>query len=165
MQALPASKPVAADVVIVLGGGDSSRYRKGVELVEQGFANTLVLIQPHASELKDAKSRVGRIKVWNEVYPGNTWGEAGMGRVQMQANGWRKALVVSDPPHLLRVQYAWWSQLWGAGLDFALVASEPDWWSAWRWWSNPKAASFVGDEFLKLGYYVLRYRFGVLASS
>ena len=35
--------------------------------------------------------------------PRHTWDEAQMARTRMQANGWHTALVVSDPPHLMRV--------------------------------------------------------------
>lgn len=79
----------------------------------------------------------------------------------MQANGWRSARVVSDPPHLLRVNYAWFSNFWDSDFSYTLIASNPPWWSAWRWWANPQSSSFVGDEVLKLGYCVARYRFGL----
>jgi hypothetical protein len=48
----------------------------------------------------------------------------------------------------------------GTGLDYTLVATTPPWWPGWRWWRNPGASDFVGNEVLKLGYYVVRYRFG-----
>ena len=41
-----------------------------------------------------------------------------------------------------------------------LVAADTPWWSAWRWWENEQAALFAGIEVLKLGYYLVRYRFG-----
>ncbi len=69
-------------------------------------------------------------------------------------------MVVSDPPHMLRLRYTWGSVLRGTGLAYTLVATSPPWWPGWRWWRTTESASFVGNEVLKLGYYVVRYRFG-----
>ena len=81
-------------------------------------------------------------------------------RERMQAEGLRTVMVVSDPPHMLRLRYTWGSVLRGTGIDYTLVATAPPWWPGWRWWRNPGASDFVGNEVLKLGYYVVRYRFG-----
>ena len=79
----------------------------------------------------------------------------------MQAKGWRTVLVVSDPPHLLRLQYAWFSSFRGTDLTYTLIASNPPWWNPWRWWQNSVSVEFVESEVLKLGYYLLHYRFGL----
>ena len=89
-----------------------------------------------------------------------SWGEALAVRDRMQAEGLRTVMVVSDPPHMLRLRYTWGSVLRGTGLDYTLVATNPPWWPGWRWWRNPGASDFVGNEVLNLGYYVVRYRFG-----
>ena len=159
--ALPSSNPQRADAVVMLGGGDGARYARARELVLAGFAPRLVLIDPTAAELADAKTRFPDAMVWKDVLPGNSWGEAKTTRTRMQANGWKSVLVVTDPPHMLRVRYAWASNFFGSDLHFVLVAANPTWWSTWRWWQNPQSARFVGEEMLKLGYYVVRYRFGI----
>ena len=92
--------------------------------------------------------------------PDHTWDEAQVVRAHMLANGWHTALAVSDPPHLLRVAYAWSSAFRGTDLTYTLVSSNPPWWPGWRWWGNPLAAGFVDSEVLKLAYYLLRYPFG-----
>jgi uncharacterized SAM-binding protein YcdF (DUF218 family) len=158
----PASLPHQADVIVVLGGdGSSGRYTRGLELLVAGYSRQLVLIEPNAEDRKHALADAPGAVIWDDVLPGNSWGEAMAARDRMQANGWRTALVVSDPPHLLRVGYAWSSNFLGSGLSYTLIASNPPWWSAWRWWANPQSSSFVGEEVLKLGYYVVRYRFGL----
>ena len=71
--ALPAQLPHRADVVVVLGGsGDGERYRKGTELLRQGFSRQLVLIKPSAAERKDALAMVPGVVFWDDVLPGNT---------------------------------------------------------------------------------------------
>ena len=158
--ALPSSNPQRADAVVMLGGGDGARYARARELVLAGFAPRLVLIDPTAAELADAKTRFPDATVWKDVLPGNSWGEAKTTHNRMQANGWKSVLVVTDPPHMLRVRYAWASNFFGSDLHFVLVAANPTWWSTWRWWQNPQSAQFVKEEILKLGYYVVRYQFG-----
>ena len=155
----PAEPPSPADVVVVLGGS-SDRYPRARELALAGFSKHLLLINSYAEESKDAQSNLPGIKVWLEDRPRSSWDEAQVVRSRMLANGWRTALVVSDPPHLLRVAYSWSSAFRGTNLSYTLVSSDPPWWPGWRWWRNPQASSFVGEEVLKLGYYVLHYRFG-----
>lgn len=159
--ASPASQPHRADAVVVLGGGDGARYARGRELVLAGFAQQLVLFEPNADERQDALVRFKALEIWDGVLPQNSWGEAQAVRAWMMAKGLKSVLVVSDPPHLLRVQYAWASNFWRTELNFTLLASTPPWWSSWRWWQNPRSKRFVEVEVLKLGYYVLRYRFGL----
>lgn len=159
--AAPAGVPHAADVVVVLGGdGSGGRYTRGRELIRAGYGRQLVLIEPNAVDRKDALVNLPGVVIWDDILPGNSWGEAQVTRTRMQAKGWKSVLVVSDPPHMLRLRYAWSSNFWGSDLSFTLVATNPPWWSAWRWWANPQSKSFVENEVLKLGYYVLRYRFG-----
>jgi uncharacterized SAM-binding protein YcdF (DUF218 family) len=157
----PAAVPHRADVVVVLGGGDGARYARGRELIKAGLSKRYLLINATASEQEDALRNLNQAEVSFDDLPINSWQEAQSVRAWMQAKGWRTALVVSDPPHLLRVQYAWASNFRGTDLAYTLIASNPPWWSAWRWWSNPQSARFVESEVLKLGYYVLRYRFGL----
>ena len=157
--ASPAVTPRHADVVIVLGGGDGPRYVRGRELILAGYSKRLLLINPVVSELEDAR-RLRAVELRIDNLPGNSWQEAQAGRAWMEAYGWRSALIVSDPPHLLRVCYAWASIFRTSALTFFLVASDPPWWSAWRWWRDPQSEDFVSSEVLKLGYYIVRYRFG-----
>ena len=119
-----------------------------------------MLINGTESQRKDAKSWLAAVDVQTENLPRHSWQEAQAVRARMQANGWKSVLVVSDPPHMLRLRYVWASNFRGTGLTYTLVATDPPWWSAWRWWRTKQASDFVGDEVLKLGYYVLRYPLG-----
>ena len=157
--ASPARSPHNVDLVVVLGGG-ADRYPRGRDLVLAGYSKRLLLISPSAAERKDAQSRLPGVELVFDDSPVHTWGEAQMVRAHMLTNGWRTALVVSDPPHLLRVAYSWSSAFRGTDLSYTLVSSDPPWWPGWRWWRDPSASAFVGDEVLKLVYYVLRYPFG-----
>lgn len=156
-----AEGPREVDVVVVLGGaGDNRRYVLGRDLVLAGYSKRLVLIVPDVSEIKDARYKVPDAAVWADVFPRSSWGEAEATRARMEAAGWRSVMVVSDPPHMLRLRYTWGSIFRGSDMTYTLVACNPPWWPGWRWWQTPTAAGYVGDEVLKLVYYVVKYRFG-----
>ena len=155
----PASVPRAVDVVVVLGGGVDRQVR-GKALVLAGYSKRLLVINASEQERKDHQASLPSVELIFDNTPRHTWDEAQMARTRMQANGWHTALVVSDPPHLLRVAYAWSSALRGTDLTYTLISTEPPWWPGWRWWTNSTSAAFVDSEVLKLGYYVLRYPLG-----
>lgn len=158
--ACPAGSPRHADLVVVLGGS-ADRYPRARDLVLAGYSKRLLLINSGEFERKDAQARLPGVEILIDDLPRSSWDEAQRVRARMQAMGWHTALVVSDPPHLLRVAYAWSSAFRGTDLSYTLISTDPPWWPGWRWWRNPYATTFVGDEVLKLGYYVLHYRFGL----
>jgi len=156
----PAEQPRPVDLVVVVGGADTDRYERGRDLVLAGYSKRLVLIEPNDGDIKDAVRRVPGVQVWDDFEPRTSWAEAKNVRARMQAEGLRSVMVVSYPPHLLRLRYTWGSIFRGSELSYTLIASDAPWWSTWRWWQHPRAAAFVDSEFLKLGYYVVQYRFG-----
>lgn len=157
----PAQAPSQADAVVVLGGDSGTRYRKGRALVVDAYSSRLYLINPELSVLRDIAAGVPNLhEVHGEAISRSTWDEAVNTLAWMKANDFGHVLVVSDPPHLLRVAYTWSSVFRGSGRHYTLVAADTPWWSAWRWWENEQAALFAGVEVLKLGYYLVHYRFG-----
>ena len=161
----PAEEVRHVDAVVVLGGdgGMGGRYVQGRDLVLAGFSKRLIVLNAGDATRKDALAQVPGVEFVNSMHapggPGSS-GEAQVVRQRMQAEGLRSVMVVSDPPHMLRLRYTWGSVLRGTGLHYTLVATTPPWWPGWRWWRTTESASFVGNEVLKLGYYVVRYRFG-----
>lgn len=161
----PASMPRLADAVVVLGGdggagGLGERYLRGRDLVLSGYSKRLILLNAGSATRDDALHKVPGVVFMGGVAVRNSWDEAVAIRDRMRAEGLRSVIVVSDPPHMLRLRYTWGSVLRGTGLDYTLVSTTPPWWPGWRWWRNQQAASFVENEVLKLGGYVLKYRFG-----
>ena len=166
----PAGEPSHVDAVVVLGGdggagGLGVRYLRGRDLVLAGFSKRLIVMNPGDTARQDALVKVPGVEFVGALVAHNSWEEAIAVRERMKAEGLRSVMVVSDPPHMLRLRYTWGSILRGTGLSYTLVATTPPWWPGWRWWRNPEASGFVGNEVLKLGYYVVRYRFGLVAAS
>ncbi|MCP9456544.1 MAG: YdcF family protein, partial [Nitrospira sp.] len=75
----------------------------------------------------------------------------------MRERHWTSALVVSDPPHLRRLEMVWRQVAARYGIEYRLVASEPPTWNAGRWWEEKGWAKFVGLELVKLAYYAVAY--------
>ena len=92
-----------------------------------------------------------------ELSATNSFEEATATLVLMKARGWQTALVVSDPPHMRRLNGVWGKAFAGTGKSYILVASEPVWWNADQWWRNEKSGQFVITEILKIGYYVVKH--------
>lgn len=158
---LPAKSVVNADAVVILGGGTGERYDFAKRILQSGFSERLFLTEKLPPYYQRDFS-INLVNVDPVVIDGarNSWDEAVTTRVWMEKNAIQHVLVVSDPPHMLRLAYTWSSVFRGSDLRYTLVATSPYWWSSWRWWENERAAEFAGFEVLKLGYYVARYKFG-----
>jgi hypothetical protein len=124
----PAAAPHTVDAVVVLGGDGRlslERYARGRDLVLAGYSKRLILFYPSADDLRDASARVPEVEVVACMPAPGTWGEAKVVSERMQAEGMRSVMVVSDPPHMLRLRYTWGSILRGTGLHYTLGRHHP----------------------------------------
>jgi uncharacterized SAM-binding protein YcdF (DUF218 family) len=163
----PGQSPRRADAVVVLGGNDGDRALRALEVYRDGFAPTIVLTgleygaaAPPAhlvwrAEFLETRG-VPETAIRFEIEARNSYSEAVELLALMRKEGWHTLIVVSDPPHMRRLAWTWARVFEGSGLDYVLVASEPDWWDAGRWWRDEKAGQFVIMEFIKLAYYFAR---------
>ena len=165
----PGQQPASADLIVVLGGDNGNRVIQAAELWRQGFAPRLLMTglsnspeeaRPYylnwrAQFLLDRD--VPREAILYDDYSGNSWEEAVNTFALLQARGWKRVIVVSDPPHMRRLRWVWGKVFDGSGIDVSLVSSRPRWWDARQWWHNNLAMKFVVSEYLKLAYYILRY--------
>jgi len=71
----------------------------------------------------------------------------------MEKKGWKSALIVSDPPHLLRLQQTWSRAFDGSSKKFILIQTSPAWWHRILWWQNKKSYQFVISEIKKNLFY------------
>ena len=168
----PAGLPNEADAIVVLGGGSGDRVARSLQLLEAGYAPQLVLTgatpdgvagTPGVHEIQDARADfLLRNKVQPDkihyVFPSsNSWQEAHSTLELMQDMGWSRVIVVSDPPHMLRLAYTWRRAFRSHSQSFILVATEPAWWNPVLWWRNQSSFTFVASEIVKLVYYVVKY--------
>ena len=164
----PAQAPKRADAIAVLGGDEEGeRATRAIALYREGLAPVVVLtglqqgVAPipaglnWRAEFLEAGG-VPRSALRFEVAARNSYTEAVQLLVLMRKEGWRTLVVVSDPPHMRRLAWIYGDVFGGSGLEYVLVASQPDWWQPDGWWRHEKSGQFVMQELIKLGYYAAK---------
>ena len=75
----------------------------------------------------------------------------------LTAQHWHSALVVSDPPHLRRLDFCLDSVVKKARLSYRLIPSTVPTWHADRWWQEERWRQFCLSEVVKLFFYAVVY--------
>lgn len=165
--ASPARAAVRSDAAFVLGGDSGDRVVKAAALHREGLAGVFVLTgaEDMADEVLPAylywraavlvRAGVPENAVLMDSASSNSGEEAALGLRLAKSRGWRRVIVVSDPPHMRRLDLHWGRAFAGSGVDVVLVASRPRWWEPDRWWASRKSAQFVLMEYIKLAYTIL----------
>ena len=165
----PATSPEEADMVAILGGGTGERLNKGAELylsgmakrvLVTGFADSKLGIEPLHTEWRYRyllQFNIPSEDIIKDSSARSTWQEAQLIMRLLRDMEGNKVLVVSDPPHLLRLSWTFARVFSGSDLEYRLISSEPGWWNATRWWANSDSAQFVISELIKILYYRLEY--------
>jgi len=156
-----------ADAVFVLGGDSGDRVLRAAALYRDGAAGTFVLTgmeDAHPEVLPEvlhwrarvlAKRGVPESAIEFDTLSSNSDEEAAFGLALAKKRGWKRVLVLSDPPHMRRLSIIWGRTFVGSGIDVRYVASKPKWWVPERWWTVRKSAQFVVSEYIKLAYTLL----------
>lgn len=169
----PQHRPVAGDLLVILGGGLGERARTGADLYRDGFAPRILLTGIAETGVTAASPepffRLPYLR-FRGVPPeamildsavDSTWEEAWLIRKLCLEHHWRTVLVVSDPPHFRRLSWSLVSATAGTDIDWRLVPAQSPWWNAGSWWDNPRAVEFVGKEVFKSAFYLFRYGAGL----
>ncbi len=159
------SKPEKADVIVVLGGDNGPRVEKGGELYKAGYAPHVLVTGIDSRYYRSSRPdwRERRLKelgipekaISVDTKSETTWDEALNSVETMKQKGWSRAIVVSDPPHMLRLHYTWSKAVEGSSKSFVLVSTRPDWWQPMLWWNNETSRRFVISEVQKNIYYAI----------
>ena len=165
----PGNVPTQGDIIVALGGGGIERVQRALKLYREGYAKRILLTGLHRTSGMASnhhlhwKSRllvdggVPQEALFFDDQSGDSHDEANNTAVLMNTRQWKTALVISDPPHLRRLELVWGSACAQHGLQYRLIATEPTRWDASRWWHDPVWAKFVSMELLKLAYYTVAY--------
>jgi len=155
----PAQAPESADLIAPLGGDGGDRARLAAELYRRGFAPKVLLAGREGGQAADWRAGflLGQgVPLQDLLFDGrsaNSWEEAVNTLRLMRERNMRRVLVVSQPPHLRRLDWAWGKVFAGSGKEYRLIASPMAEWDAAHWWRNAASAQYVAKEYLKLGYY------------
>ena len=165
----PEHEPIRADLIVALGGDTGARIIRAHELFAAGYARRILVTGVDATPSKrdgfkgDAriayllKAGVRHESILVDSQSRNTWEEAASTRRLMEENGWHTALVVSDPPHMRRLNWVWTKICAGRPLTFVLVHAPLEGWNASYWWRSKAATQYALAEFVKLGLYRILY--------
>lgn len=136
-----------ADVVIAMGGGQHClRVQHAAELYRQGFGRKLLLSGIEAFDGNAAEEKVRQQAVNLGVVAAdillvtntfNTRTEADKLATLMRQQGWKSALIVTEPSHTRRAHYT--LQHAAPDLIFAATPVPAEWpgvWHAERWWTR-----------------------------
>ncbi|QRX84569.1 YdcF family protein [Glaciimonas sp. PAMC28666] len=164
----PASEPGSADAIVILGGGGVERLTTAFNLYKDGYSKKFIL--PGVEQVNsDSPGISDSRRTWllGEGVPSrdiflvdrspSSWLEARRTLAVMKRQNWQKVMVVSDPPHMLRLAYSWGKIFFNENQSYILVATDPTWWAPWEWWTNQASFDFIRNEVMKLGYYILMH--------
>lgn len=159
-----ADHPQKADAIVALGSNSGTRVARALEIFRQGQAPNVLIIRPAGRKTRQQefmRSGARQENIFFDTGSDSTYEEAVNSLKLMKARGWKHVLIVTDPPHLRRVDWTWRHVLKGTGRTFALVATSPEWWDAEHWWRSRTSRSFVISEYKKLLFYLLAYGTGL----
>lgn len=145
------------DVIVVLGGPPSALKRRtaqGIRLFHAGRAGALLVTgrgrKPFVeAEAMSAQARAAGVPaecIVVEDRARSTWENAAYAAPIMRAYGWRRALIVTDPPHLPRALLAFQSQ----GIDASGSAAV-----GWQDEPLPTRLAYLWHEALGLAWYAV----------
>jgi len=154
-------EPVKADIVVCLGGGTVERVKKSIALIEQGYVDKDVFLLLGESWYNQPYIRKNHpeLKVEIEEEPTSTKEEVLFIKKYMVENGYKTALVVTDPPHTRRVSIlnAILSVEGDEGLAFHMIDSDVTWWHKEKYYDHLRSGKAVLNESMKILYSIVVY--------
>jgi uncharacterized SAM-binding protein YcdF (DUF218 family) len=165
----PASAPIVADLIVVLGGDAGERNEKAVELYKAGFANKILITgmaglsdKPanHEQQLRVNYLLNQGVKIEALIFDEqaqNTHEEASAIAALLKAQHWHSALIITDPPHLRRLNGALQPDFNKADLQYRLIQTKATNWDSKCWWQDKRWNQFCVMEVIKLVYYSMAY--------
>jgi uncharacterized SAM-binding protein YcdF (DUF218 family) len=162
---------VAADAIVVMGGGGPDRVAGGVALFEAGYAPWFVVTNMPLNTpgiREDYAELMRREAQWQGVPPERilrapgtvrtTYEEARAVGTLCAERGWQSLLVVSDRFHTRRTRRAFGDVLAGSGIRVIVRASTYSWWWPDDWWRSMDGLGVTWTEYVKWILYALGYR-------
>lgn len=157
-------EPIAADVIVVISGGDTpARAQRGIALYEQGFAPLLIFsgrnIDPRfndavymAALAREAGVPEGAILIEDQAT--TTLQNAEESERILQTVGADSILLVTSPYHLRRAALTF-ERVLGPEIAVHPVAAVDQDWSKRRWWASWQGVSLSLQEMSRLFYIYL----------
>jgi uncharacterized SAM-binding protein YcdF (DUF218 family) len=167
-----------ADAIFVLAGTRLERPLEAVDLYKEGYA-PLIVLSPGRPEPGEWMLRERKIRFPLEVelqrdalmqlgvppaavvatsgYVDNTAQEANLLLAMVQANHWKRVIIVTSKYHTRRSAFAFRRGLAGTGAEVVMRASRYDRSDPANWWRTRADFRFTASEWQKL----IAYRLGL----
>ncbi len=146
-------KPVKSDIIVCLGGGTIDRVKKSIEILNAGYAqeNVFLLLGESNYNQPYIRKNYPKLPIVIEERPKKTSEEIRFIKKYMKKNGYKSALIVTDPPHTRRASLliSLISIEGDNDMTFIMVGSDVPWWDRERYWDNKKARNFVKHEIIR----------------
>lgn len=156
-------EPAKSDIIVCLGGGTIERVKKSLELFEDGYSDKDVFLllgeswynQPYIAK------HYSKLPIVIDESPKNTREEILYIKEYMRINGYKSALIVTDPPHSRRVAFLMSLHLKESNenVQFRIIGSDVPWWNKEYYYHDKRAITFVKNESLRIIYRFITYGF------
>jgi len=154
-------RPQKADAIVVLGGGSGDREITGARLYAEGYA-PLVMTSgepiglPGLGRVTFARLSANELEqrgvpatVITELPASTSTCDDARLALAALPPGAKRVLVVTDPFHTRRAQ--WLFNRAAGGVEVVIIAANPSWFNAARWWTEERGIIVVGQEYVKFG--------------
>ncbi|MBN1402117.1 MAG: YdcF family protein [Anaerolineae bacterium] len=160
--------PVAADAMMVLGGGDGSVQDRAIQLYNEGWAPLIISSgePPNLPGPERSYAELGADYMIERGVPResilvvpqatSTYEEAVVCLALCQERGVERLLVIADPYHTRRTSLTFGHVFRDAPITLTFVGARPDWFDPSDWWKSERPVLAVFQEYLKLGYYLVK---------
>ena len=158
-----------SDAIIVLAGNSIYRSQHAAVLYQRGMAPRVIVsnepVRTHgfdATWLELRQLGLIRLDLPDEaILPieqvsGSTHEEALYSRDIMLRQGWRTAILVTDPFHTRRALLTFQTVFTPAGLTVSPAPAEGSKYQTDGWWRDPDRGLRVIQEYIKLPYYLIK---------
>lgn len=155
------NEPVKADMIVCLGGGTVERLNMAVDLIEKGYSKSKSVML--LGESYDTKSYLEKTYPHTVIVqhhePKNTKEEVLYIKRYMVKNGYKSALVVTDPPHSRRVSLldTLLDIKGDDDIDLHMVSSKVSWWHEKKYYDDDRSGQFVLAETVRILYSIFCY--------
>ncbi len=162
------SQPLKKEAIFSLSNEKADRIIKSVELYDKTFSTKKIIYYSNKysvlnnffltrDKLKIHSDYIDDFSFIDNPYPLNTYEEIKGIENEMIEKNINSAIIVTDPPHTLRVKI--FIELFTTKLkkDYIIVSSEPTWWNKYFYFTNLYAIKFVFLELIKIPYNIIKY--------
>jgi len=151
-----------AEVLFVLSGGAYDRGNEAVRLYEAGYVPRIICTGANMYE-----SEITRAHILNSGVPAgavelfirgtSTFEEADFIRSYCAERGIRKCMIVSTKFHTRRIKRVFDQRFTGSSTELIIRGAPASSYDENHWWANEYGLINLNNEYIKLGYYWVRY--------